>query len=304
VSAPSGDRGFRSMLRPGAFAGRAILVTGGGSGIGRCVAHELASLGAEVVLVGRKEDRLEQVRREIVDDGGAASALPCDIRQEEQVVEMVRAALARTERLDGLVNNAGGQFPAPLAAINQKGWETVVRTNLTGGFLVAREVYTQGMSDHGGAIVNVAADMWRGMPGMGHSGAARAGMVNLTKTAAVEWAPSGVRVNAVAPGWIASSGMDSYPDYVKDTIPGLRDKVPLKRLGTEAEVSAVVCFLLSDAAAFLTGVTVPVDGGAPLYPATLEVPDHDQSAAWDPFHRSAIPAFLRAATLRGKDPLR
>jgi citronellol/citronellal dehydrogenase len=103
------------------------------------------------------------------------------------------------------VNNAGGQFPAPLMAIGKKGFETVLATNLTGGFLMMRELYLQSMQAHGGAIVNMTADMWNGMPGMGHSGAARAGMANLTKTAAVEWAASGVRVNAVAPGWIASA---------------------------------------------------------------------------------------------------
>jgi len=299
---PSQAGGYRSILRAGAFADRTILVTGGGSGIGRCTAHELASLGAHVVLVGRRPDPLEAVRDEVRADGHAASFRPCDIRDEDQVMATVTDVVRDRGRIDGLVNNAGGQFPSPLVGINQKGWETVVRTNLTGGFLMAREVFRASMADHGGAIVNVVADMARGMPGMGHSGAARAGMVNLTKTAAVEWASSGVRVNAVAPGWIASSGMDRYPDYVKETIPDLRHRVPLKRLGTEAEVSGVIAFLLSDAAAFVTGVTVGIDGGAPLYPATIDVPDHDRSRAWDPFHRSAIPAFLEDAVRRGRDP--
>ena len=154
--------GFDSIFRPDLFAGQTHIVTGGGSGIGRCTAHELASLGATVVLVGRKPERLEAVRGEI---GATAHAIPCDIREEAQVQAMVAETLARTGRIDGLVNNAGGQFAAPLASISQKGWETVVRTNLTGGFLCARECYTQWMAEHGGAIVNIVADMWGSMPG-------------------------------------------------------------------------------------------------------------------------------------------
>ena len=205
---------FDSIFRAGLFAGETHVVTGGGSGIGRCTAHELASLGATVVLVGRKPDKLERVRDEIADAGGTAHAVPCDIREEPQVQAMVGAALERTGRIDGLINNAGGQFAAPLASISGKGWETVVRTNLTGGFLCARECYTRWMNEHGGVIVNIVADMWGSMPGMGHSGAARAGMVSFTETAAIEWAASGVRVNAVAPGWIASSGFDTYPEWM------------------------------------------------------------------------------------------
>src|SRR5262249_36132226 len=134
---------FDSIFRPGLFAGATHVVTGAGSGIGRCTAHELASLGATVVLVGRKPEKLERVRDEIAGAGGTAHAIPCDIREEAQVQAMVAAVLERTGRVDGLVNNAGGQFAAPLASITGKGWETVVRTNLTGGFLCARECYTR-----------------------------------------------------------------------------------------------------------------------------------------------------------------
>src|SRR5690606_11913800 len=162
-------------------------------------------------------------------------------------------------RIHHLVNNAGGQFPAPLVGINQKGFEAVVRTNLVGGFLVAKEVFIQSLSKHGGSIVNMLADMWGGMPGMGHSGAARAGMENFTKTAAYEWGHAGVRVNAVAPGWVASSGMDTYPDAMKNMIRSLKDHVPLQRIATEAEIASAIVFLLSPGASFISGNTIGLD---------------------------------------------
>ncbi|MFO0635973.1 MAG: SDR family oxidoreductase [Nannocystaceae bacterium] len=225
----------------------------------------------------------------------APPAPACDIREEAAVQATVAAIVAARGRIDALVNNAGGQFPAPLALINQKGFETVVRTHLVGGFLFARECFVQSLRDHGGAIVNIVADMWNGMPGMGHSGAARAGMVNLTQTAALEWAPAGVRVNAVAPGWVASSGLDTYEGPTRHLIPKLREAVPLKRLATEAEVSAAIVFLLSDAAAFITGETVKVDGGAPLSSSLWPTPDHDRSRPFEGFHRAVVPKVLRGS---------
>ncbi len=283
---------YQSILRPDLFKGQTIIVTGGGSGIGRCTAHELAALGARVALVGRKTEKLEAVKAEILEDGGIASAHPCDIREEEAVKTTVQAIIAEHGGLNGLVNNAGGQFPGPLASINQKGWETVVRTNLTGGFLMAREAYNQALSKTGGAIVNIVADMWGGMPGMGHSGAARAGMVNFTQTAAVEWGACGVRVNAVAPGWIASSGMDSYPESMKPWIRSLKDAVPIKRMGTEAEVSAAICFLLSPGAAFISGDTLRIDGGASQGGRVWPLPKAKNNQPFNGFHRSSDPKVL------------
>ena len=284
---------YGSVLRPGLFAGEVHWVTGGGSGIGRCVAHELAALGATVILTGRTEEKLHKVAAEIMQDGGRAEVSAFDIRVEEAVTGAVSNAVAKHGRIHGLVNNAGGQFPAPLMAIGKKGFDTVLATNLTGGFLMMRELYMQSMQAHGGAIVNMTADMWNGMPGMGHSGAARAGMANLSKTAAVEWAASGVRVNAVAPGWIASSGMDTYKGPVREMIPKLKRHVPLRRLGTESEVSAAICFLLSPGAAFITGVTLAIDGGAPLDTPLFPIADHSRSVAFDGFHRSVTPDVLK-----------
>jgi len=284
---------FRSIFRPDLFADQTHVVTGGGSGIGRCTAHELAALGAHVVLLGRKEDKLTRTTAEIVEDGGAASWHTCDIRDEERVRATVSAIVQARGRIHGLVNNAGGQYPAPLAAITQKGFETVVRTNLVGGFLMSREVYSQSMAKHGGAIVNIVADMWFGMPGMGHSGAARAGMVNLTETAALEWASAGIRVNAVAPGWIASSGMDTYSGAVRAMIPALKKAVPLARMGTESEVSAAICFLLSEGAAFISGSTLRVDGAAPHATVLWPMSEHDKAPPFDGFHRATLPEVLR-----------
>jgi citronellol/citronellal dehydrogenase len=285
--------GYASVFRPGLFDGRVVWVTGGGSGIGRCVAHELASLGATVVISGRQHDKLDRVAAEIAEDGGRCAMRAFDIRDEDAVRAAVASVIAEHGVLHGLVNNAGGQFPAPLATISKKGFEAVVANNLTGGFLMAREVYTQCMAEHGGAIVNMTADFRNGMPGMGHSGAARAGMSNLTMTAAVEWAASGVRVNAVAPGWIASSGMDTYSGAMKAMIPKLKRHVPLQRLALEAEVSAAIVFLLSPAAAFITGVTLQIDGGAsidsPLWPSS----PHDRAPAFDGFHRAVMPQVLK-----------
>jgi citronellol/citronellal dehydrogenase len=283
---------YRSILRDGCFAGETHLVTGGGSGIGRCIAHELASLGAHVIVTGRKQEKLDQVVGEIAEDGGSAEGYAFDIRDEEAVKAAVAAIVERRGRIHGLVNNAGGQFPAPLGAISKKGFEAVVANNLTGGFLVMRETYVQSMQAHGGAVVNMAADMWRGMPGMAHSGAARAGMVNLTKSAAYEWAPAGVRINCVAPGWIASSGMDTYEGRTRELIPKLREHVPLGRIGVEAEVSSVVCFLLSPAASFVTGITVPIDGGAPLGSALYPIKPGRAPAPFDGFHRATTPDVL------------
>lgn len=285
--------GYRSIFHPELFKDKTIIVTGGGSGIGRCTAHELASLGANVVLIGRKQEKLDKVMAEIREDGGRCSGFACDIRDEESVRGTVSKIVAENKIIHGLVNNAGGQFPSPLMAISKKGWDAVINTNLTGGFLMAREVFNQSMSSHGGSIVNIVADMWNGMPGMGHSGAARAGMVNFTQTAAYEWGHAGVRVNAVAPGWITSSGMDTYPDSFKAVIKTLKAAVPLGRMGNEAEVSSSICFLLSEGAAFISGTTVRIDGAASqgnvaIYPLQA----HRNSKPYDGFHREIVPALF------------
>lgn len=292
---------YRSVFAPGLFAGKVVVVTGGGSGIGRCIAHELAALGAHAVLIGRKLEKLHETAGEIVADGGRASFHACDIRDEETVKNTVQAVIAVHGRIDALVNNAGGQYITPLEQISGKGWDAVINTNLTGGFLMARECYLQSMQQHGGAIVNIVADFWGSMPNMGHSGAARAGMVSFTETAAAEWARSGVRVNAVAPGYIASSGMDHYPPEAGPMLRSLRDTVPLGRFGTEAETSAAVVFLLSPAASFISGEVLRVDGarpqvrlGWPLQTPGEEVQQRDAVKPFDAFHRAVVPKVFKS----------
>jgi citronellol/citronellal dehydrogenase len=289
---PASSR-YSSVFRPDLFADQVVWVTGGGSGIGRCVAHELASLGAKVVISGRKQDKLDAVAAEIIEDGGRCDTVAFDIRDEEAVKAGVAQVLAKHGPVAGLVNNAGGQFPAPLLAISKKGFDAVVANNLTGGFLMMRELFNQCLQAHGGAIVNMTADFRNGMPGMGHSGAARAGMANLTATAAFEWAHAGVRVNAVAPGWIASSGMDSYGGAMKALIPKLKQHVPMRRLGLEAEVSAAIVFLLSPAAAFISGVTLQIDGAASLGSEIFPLGSTARSVPFDGFHRAQTPEVLQ-----------
>jgi citronellol/citronellal dehydrogenase len=275
---------YNSIFRPGLFDGQTIVITGGGSGIGRAAAHELASLGAHVALAARKLERLERVRDEIAAAGGSASAHVCNIREEGQVAALFEAVLAERGAIHGLFNNGGGQFLSPAEQIALKGWQAVIETNLTGAFLMCREAFNRYMGAHGGAIVNMLMENWRGFPGMAHSAAARAGVENLTRTLAVEWARAGVRVNGVAPGLIRSSGLATYGETMRPLLEQVRQEIPAKRLGTESEVAAVVTFLLSPAAAYISGETIKIDGAGSLWRKTWEIPDHGNAPpAFDGF---------------------
>lgn len=256
----------RAFFAPGLFEGQVAIVTGGGSGIGLAVARELGQLGASVAICGRKPEKLEAATASLVEAGLSRERVlsaPCDIREPASIETFVRSVRERFGRVDVLVNNAGGQFPSPAEGISPKGWEAVVRNNLNGTFYMTREVASVAMiPQRRGRIVNVTAMVARGFPGMAHTGAARAGVENLTRTLAVEWATYGIRVNAVAPGTIRSTGTVQYGE---DLLEMGRKATPVKRLGTMDEVARLIVFLASDQNDFVTGAVVPIDGGASLW---------------------------------------
>ncbi len=258
-----------SIFRSGLFDGRTAFITGGGTGIGWSVAAELRALGANVLIGSRSEEKLRAGRDRLlaeVEGTGEVELHTCNIREESSIEAAVDFANERFGGIDLLVNNGGGQFPSPAAMISKNGWDAVVETNLSGTFFASQIVATRSMfARGGGAIVNVIAQMWNGFPMMAHTGAARAGVDNLTKTLAFEWSQFGVRVNAVAPGVILSSGVDNYSPENQKYFFGAVEHIPAGRLGTPREVAAAVVFLLTPAAAFITGATIRVDGGEPLF---------------------------------------
>ncbi len=279
---------FQSVFRDDLFKGQVALVTGGGTGIGRCIAHELARLGAVVIVAGRRRELLDQVVTEIAQAGGTAHAREINIRDETNVDAAIAAMVADFGAIHLLVNNAGGQFASPAALIRPKGWKAVIETNLNGTWFVSQAVFMHSMRKHGGAVVAIVADMWNGFPGMAHTGAARAGVVNLMQTLSIEWAPAGIRLNSVAPGFILSSGLHNYPPDVAKMAREVFVKNPTSRPGTESEVSAATCFLLSPGASFITGATIRVDGGGSLQKEPmLPMMKHAKLHPFDGFHLAA-----------------
>ena len=256
------------IFAPGILADQVAIVTGGGSGIGLCTARELVRAGAKVAICGRTVEKLEAAKAEI---GGDCMVGACDIREPEQVAGFVKSVVDHFGRVDILVNNAGGQFPSPAQLISPNGFAAVVKNNLVGTFHMTREVAVQSMIPRkAGRIVNVIANIYRGFPGMVHTGAARAGVENMTMSLAVEWSQFGILVNAVAPGVIHSSGTKRYPPEI---LALAIKNTPLKRAGTVDEVAAAIVFLVSPAAQYISGATRRIDGAQSLWGDTWQLPE-------------------------------
>lgn len=250
------------------FKGKNVFVTGGGSGIGMAIARQFLQYGATVCIASRKEERIMAAQAEL-SQYGTCHAIVLDIRQPDSIAAAAQIIQQLCGGLDILVNNAGGQFPSPAEAISVNGWNAVINTNLNGTFYVTRQMANSFfIPQSNGIIINIIANIYRGFPGMSHTGAARAGVDNLTKTLAVEWATHHIRINAIAPGIIFSSGLDQYPP---DLLKGITDRIPLKRLGTTDEVANLTLFLASDMAGFITGETVYIDGGQRLWGDVWEI---------------------------------
>ena len=273
--AGTGEPSYRSPLRSDANAGRVALVTGGGTGIGRATALELAASGAHVALCGRRPEPLARVRAEIEALGGRALDLSADVREADEVERVVGAALERFGHVDVLVNNAGGQFTAPAEDISDNGWRAVHRLGVDAVWSLTRTVAARSMIPRrGGLVVFVGFSPGRGIPGFAHASAGRAAVANLAGGLALEWSRYGIRSVCVAPGVILTEGLEGYGP---EAIERWRRSVPLGRLGRPAEVGALIAFLASAGGAYVTGTTVVVDGGVDAWglaepPPPVEAP--------------------------------
>ena len=246
------------IFQPGLLDGQVAVVSGGGSGLGRAAALELATLGARVVVCGRRDEPLEETVG--LADDGRVEAHPCDIREEDQVDALVDWVMERHGRIDLLVNNAGGQFLSAAEDITPKGFRTVIRLNVEGTWLMSHAVATRAMipDERGGKIVNVTLSPHHGLPGMAHSSAARAAVENLTRVLSIEWARYGIRLVSVAPGPMSTETMRTkYPQAVVDSAAWT---VPLGRLGTEEEFAWLVAYLASPAGDYFSGAVLTLDG--------------------------------------------
>jgi NAD(P)-dependent dehydrogenase (short-subunit alcohol dehydrogenase family) len=251
------------MVPDGTFDGRTAIVTGGGSGLGRAMAVEFARLGASVVVAGRRPDPLDETVALLARAGGQGHAQPTDVREPEAVDALVAAAIDRFGRVDILVNNAAGNFVARAEDLSPNGWRAVVAIVLDGSFLCSRAVGRRMIEQgDGGAILSVIASYaWTGGPGTVHSAAAKAGVLALTRTLAVEWAGHGIRVNCICPGPTDTEGAGAALWPTEDDRARVAATVPLGRLASPEEVAVWAAALCSPYAAYITGENLTIDGG-------------------------------------------
>jgi NAD(P)-dependent dehydrogenase (short-subunit alcohol dehydrogenase family) len=261
------------IFRDDLLAGKVAVVTGGGTGIGVACARELGRLGATVVIASRKEENVRPAAKGLTEElGREVQGELCDIRDRDACAALVQGVLERHGRLDLLVNNGGGQFFSPAEQITPRGWDAVVATNLTGTWNLTRAVADAWMLAHGGSIVNITMLAKRTFPGMAHSVAARAGVEAMTRTLAIEWAARGVRLNCVAPGFVASSGLRRYPQGI-GIVEQMKSLVPMKRLASCEEIAWWVTLLATPAGDYVTGQVLTVDGGKELWGDYWPIPD-------------------------------
>ncbi len=276
----SEDSSPLNIFSPDLFRGTTALVTGGGRGIGKQIALAFARFGANVVIAGRHAETLDPTAAEIAMHGSSCLAIPTNIRDIAEVETLVEGTLDRFGSIDILVNNAGGQFPARPSAISDRGWRSVIDLNLNGTWNVCSRVGPHMVEGGQGTIINIVHiyALERGGPMFAHSGAARAGVVNLTKSLAYYWARHGVTINALAPGTIDTRGMREEElahanVEVDDAEKLILDDIPTHRLGTADEIAAIVLFLASPAGRYINGTTIVADGALSLSSWT---------PAWDP----------------------
>lgn len=282
-----------SIFRPDLFQGKVAVVTGGGTGIGLAISEELAKGGASVVIASRNMDRLTVSAKGLSHDHKVEVVpVQCNIRSMEAVENLFEQTLDIFGKVDFLVNNGGGQFSAPAENISENGWKAVIDTNVNGTWNMCITAAKKWMLEHGGKIVTIVANMWRGLPGMAHTATARAGLVAMTQTLAVEWAKYQIKINCIAPGVILSTGMRNYPDGWVDRA---WRAIPVKRLGTSEEMAWLVAYLLSPAGDYITGETIKIDGGQSLWGDRWPIPDPEKAPDMNipPWPEERWPEFVK-----------
>ncbi|WP_078427440.1 SDR family oxidoreductase [Alkalihalobacterium alkalinitrilicum] len=247
---------------------KVAIVTGGGTGIGKEIAKHLGTTGAKVVITGRREHVLQETAEEFRHLGIEVSTISTDIRDPEQVKNLVEHTVECFGRVDILINNAGGQFPKKAEELSPNGWNAVINNNLNGTFYVTQEVSKQFMKQGtGGSITNILVNfLHRGAPGIAHSVAARSGIYGMMKTLALEWAKHNIRINSIGPGLFVTEGMsEEMASFAgSDFISNVTEDVPLKRTGKLEELGWLVTYISSPAAEYITGEYIIIDGGNSL----------------------------------------